>query len=203
MRARPIIHPFFDEHINTVTYIVADPTTKQAAMIDPNAGAVDTRSVHSVVQFAGQQGYVIAWILETHAHADHLSGSPYIKAKTPLLGFHSARMFPPTHALCPARDQSMLTGESVPVDASPGDAVYAGSLVRRGQAIAEIIATGSRTYFGRAAELVRIAHAASTEQAAIFAVTRNLALGNATVAIAIVTYAYAMALAGQGPHVAA
>src|SRR5271167_3948509 len=69
----------------------------------------------------------------------------------------------------------MLTGDSVPVDASPSDAVYAGSLVRRGQAIAEIIATGSRTYFGCAAELVRIAHAASTEQAAIFAVTRNLA----------------------------
>ena len=88
MRARPIIHPFFDESTNTVTYIIADPTTKQAAVIDPvldydpNAGAVDTRSVHSVVRFAGQQSYVIAWTLETHAHADHLSGSPYIKAKT-------------------------------------------------------------------------------------------------------------------------
>jgi H+-transporting ATPase len=91
-------------------------------------------------------------------------------------------------------DQSMLTGESVPVDANPGDAVYAGALVRRGQAIAEVTATGSRTYFGRAAELVRTAHSASTEQAAIFAATRNLALVNATVAVGIVVYAYAMAL---------
>ena len=91
-------------------------------------------------------------------------------------------------------DQSMLTGESVPVDANPGDAVYAGALVRRGQAIAEVTATGTRTYFGRAAELVRTAHSASTEQAAIFAATRNLAFVNATVAIGIIVYAYAMAL---------
>jgi glyoxylase-like metal-dependent hydrolase (beta-lactamase superfamily II) len=88
MRARPVIHPFFDEPTNTVTYIVADPTTMRAAVIDPvldydpSAGAVDTRSVHSVMQFADKQGYVIVWTLETHAHADHLSGSPYIKAKT-------------------------------------------------------------------------------------------------------------------------
>ena len=91
-------------------------------------------------------------------------------------------------------DQSMLTGESVPVDTNPGDTIYAGALVRRGQAIAEVTATGSRTYFGRAAELVRTAHSASTEQAAIFAATRNLALVNATVAIGIVIYAYASAL---------
>ena len=51
-------------------------------------------------------------------------------------------------------DQSMLTGESVPVDASAGNAVYAGSLVRRGQAIAEVTATGSKTYFWRSEELV-------------------------------------------------
>ncbi len=90
-------------------------------------------------------------------------------------------------------DQSLLTGESVPVDANPGDAVYAGSLVRRGQAIAEVTATGSLTYFGRAAELVRTAHAASTEQTAIFSATRNLALVNGTVAVGIVVYAYATA----------
>jgi len=98
-------------------------------------------------------------------------------------------------------DQSMLTGESVPVDAVSGDTVYAGALVRRGQAVAEVTATGLRTYFGRTAELVRTAHSVSTEQAAIFAVTRNLALVNATVAIGIVVYAYATALS-QGALIA-
>jgi H+-transporting ATPase len=88
-------------------------------------------------------------------------------------------------------DQSMLTGESVPADANPGGQVYAGSMVRRGQAIAEVTATGSRTCFGRAAELVRVAHPKSTEQAAIFAATRTLALVNGTIAILIVVYAYA------------
>jgi H+-transporting ATPase len=87
-------------------------------------------------------------------------------------------------------DQSMLTGESLPVDAGPGSQVYAGSLVRRGQAIAEVSATGARTNFGRTVELVRVAHAASTEQAAIFAVTRNLAIVNGTVAALIIAYAY-------------
>jgi len=91
-------------------------------------------------------------------------------------------------------DQSTLTGESVPVDANPGSIVYAGSMVRRGQAIAEVTATGSKTYFGRTAELVRIARHPSTEQAAIFAATRNLALVNGTVAAFVVVYAYAAGL---------
>ena len=91
-------------------------------------------------------------------------------------------------------DQSMLTGESVPADANPGSPVYAGSLVRRGQAIAEVTATGAKTYFGRAAELVRIAHSASTEQAAIFAATRNLAAVNGSIAVLIIAYAYVAAL---------
>ena len=91
-------------------------------------------------------------------------------------------------------DQSMLTGESVPVEAGAGSLAYAGSLVRRGQAIAEVKATGSRTHFGRAAELVRIARSASTEQAAVFAATRNLAIVNGTVAILIVAYAWVAAL---------
>lgn len=91
-------------------------------------------------------------------------------------------------------DQSMLTGESLPVDAAPGSQVYAGSLVRRGQAIAEVTATGAKTNFGRTAELVRVAHAVSTEQTAIFAVTRNLAVVNGTVAALIIAYAYVVAL---------
>jgi len=92
-------------------------------------------------------------------------------------------------------DQSMLTGESVPADANAGSPVYAASLVRRGQAIAEVTTTGAATYFGRAVELVRVARAPSTEQAAIFAATRNLALVNGTVAVLAVGYAFAAAFA--------
>ena len=90
-------------------------------------------------------------------------------------------------------DQSTLTGESLPVYAETASRVYAGSLVRRGQAIAEVTATGARTHFGRAAELVRMARAPSTEQAAIFATTRNLAVVNGAVAVLIIGYAYASA----------
>jgi H+-transporting ATPase len=90
-------------------------------------------------------------------------------------------------------DQSTVTGESVPVDAGPGEQVFAGSLVSRGQTVAEVTATGAQTYFGRAAELVRVARGASTEQAAIFGAVRNLAVVNGTLAILIVSYAYLMA----------
>src|SRR5450631_1482350 len=61
-------------------------------------------------------------------------------------------------------DQSMLTGESVPIEAGPGFETYAGALIRRGEAVAEVIATGARTKFGRSAELIRTAHVESTEQ---------------------------------------
>jgi glyoxylase-like metal-dependent hydrolase (beta-lactamase superfamily II) len=86
--AKPAVQAFFDEPTNTVSYLVADPATKNAAVIDPvldydhNAGEVDTRSVEAILRAAEEAGYRIVWTLETHAHADHLSGSPYIKAKT-------------------------------------------------------------------------------------------------------------------------
>jgi glyoxylase-like metal-dependent hydrolase (beta-lactamase superfamily II) len=88
MSGQPVIRAFFDEPTNTVSYLVADPATKMAAVIDPvldydhNAGEVDTRSVEAILRAAKEAGYTIVWTLETHAHADHLSGSPYIKAKT-------------------------------------------------------------------------------------------------------------------------
>lgn len=84
----PIIQAFFDEPTNTVSYLVADPVTREAAVIDPvldydHASAeVDTHSVEVILKAADQAGFRIVWALETHAHADHLSGSPYIKAKT-------------------------------------------------------------------------------------------------------------------------
>ena len=86
-------------------------------------------------------------------------------------------------------DQSMLTGESVPAETEAGQAAYAGGLVRRGGAVAEVIATGTRTYFGRTAELVRVAHVESTEQKAVLSVVRNLTLLDFVIAAIIVSYA--------------
>ncbi len=86
-------------------------------------------------------------------------------------------------------DQSLLTGESLPVDAGAGALGYAGALVRRGEATAEVTATGARTRFGRTAELVRIAHAVSSQQRAVLHVVRNLALVNGAVIALLVGYA--------------
>lgn len=88
MSQKPLVHAFFDEGTNTVSYLVVDPATRDAAVIDPvldydqNAGTVDTRSVECVLEKARAEGCRIVWALETHAHADHLSGSPYVQAKT-------------------------------------------------------------------------------------------------------------------------
>ena len=86
-------------------------------------------------------------------------------------------------------DQSMLTGESVPAETEAGAGAYAGGLVRRGDAIAKVTATGTRTYFGRAAELVSVAHVESAEQKAVIGVVRNLSVLNFVMAVGIVSYA--------------
>jgi glyoxylase-like metal-dependent hydrolase (beta-lactamase superfamily II) len=88
MSAQPLIHAFFDEPTNTISYLLADQQTKRAAVIDPvldfdpKSGEVDVHSVSAMLVVAQEAGYAIEWTLETHAHADHLSGSPYVKAKT-------------------------------------------------------------------------------------------------------------------------
>ncbi len=87
-------------------------------------------------------------------------------------------------------DQSMLTGESVPIEAGAGFKTYAGALVRRGEAVAEVTATGARTKFGRTAELVRTAHVVSNQQKAVMRVVRNLAAFNGIVIVLLVTYAW-------------
>ena len=87
-------------------------------------------------------------------------------------------------------DQSMLTGESLPIEAGPGVDTYAGALVRRGEATAEVTATGVHTKFGRTAELVRTAHAASSQQKAVLRIVRNLAIFNGVVILIIGAYAY-------------
>ena len=91
-------------------------------------------------------------------------------------------------------DQSMLTGESLPIEAGPGVDTYAGALVKRGEATAIVTATGERTKFGRTAELVRTAHVVSTQQAAVLKIVRNLAIFNSVVILAMGAYAYTHAM---------
>jgi H+-transporting ATPase len=87
-------------------------------------------------------------------------------------------------------DQSMLTGESVPIEAGAGFQTYAGALVRRGEAVAEVTETGARTKFGRTAELVRTAHVVGSQQKAVLRVVRNLAAFNGVVIVLLVAYAW-------------
>jgi glyoxylase-like metal-dependent hydrolase (beta-lactamase superfamily II) len=88
MTATPVIKAFFDEPTNTVSYLVADPATGSAAIIDPvldfdlPSGKTHTRSADAILAEAAAQGWQIARVLETHAHADHLSAAPHIKALT-------------------------------------------------------------------------------------------------------------------------
>jgi H+-transporting ATPase len=91
-------------------------------------------------------------------------------------------------------DQSMLTGESIGTEAGPGFQSFAGALVRRGEAVAEVTVTGTRTKFGRTAELVRTAHVVSSQQKAVLRVVRNLAVFNGFLIVLMVVYAHAHAM---------
>lgn len=82
------IKAFFDEPTNTVTYLVSDPATKRAAIIDSvmdfdqKSGKASYVSAQKVIDAAKADGLTIEWVLETHAHADHLSAAPFIKEQT-------------------------------------------------------------------------------------------------------------------------
>ncbi|HZP08479.1 MBL fold metallo-hydrolase [Methyloceanibacter sp.] len=88
MTVVPTIKAFFDERTNTISYLVADPATRRAAIVDPvldydhASGKAATKSADAILKEAEALGLTIDWVLETHAHADHLSGAPYIKLKT-------------------------------------------------------------------------------------------------------------------------
>ncbi len=86
--AKPEIRAFFDEPTNTISYLVWDPATKIGAVIDPvlnfdhRSGKATVESADAILAAAKDGGIDIRWVLETHAHADHLSSAPYIKLKT-------------------------------------------------------------------------------------------------------------------------
>lgn len=88
MPSRPDIQAFFDQDTSTITYLVFDPKSRKAAVIDPvldydhTSGKFRTQSAEAVLFAARERSLTIEWVLETHVHADHLSAAPYIKQAT-------------------------------------------------------------------------------------------------------------------------
>lgn len=84
----PKIQAYFDEPTNTVSYLVGDPTTRAAAIIDPvldydaGTGTISTRSAQRILAAVKEEGLTLQWVLETHAHADHLSAAPFFRKAT-------------------------------------------------------------------------------------------------------------------------
>ncbi len=84
---KPEVTAFFDEPTNTVSYIVKDPASKICAVIDSvmdidyAAGRIAYESADAIVAFIQKHGLTLEWLIETHVHADHLSGAPYIQQK--------------------------------------------------------------------------------------------------------------------------
>lgn len=80
------VKSFFDPATNTVTHVVSDPATAKAAIIDsvldydPKSGRTSRASADEVIAHVREAGLSVEWLLETHAHADHLSAAPYLKA---------------------------------------------------------------------------------------------------------------------------
>ncbi len=83
----PDVKAFFDSETNTVSYVVRDPASTACAIIDsvldydPDAGRTSTASADVVIDHVRAEGLEVAWILETHVHADHLSAAPYLQDK--------------------------------------------------------------------------------------------------------------------------
>ncbi|MGE4480201.1 MBL fold metallo-hydrolase [Acidocella sp.] len=81
------VKAFFDEATFTVSYVVHDPATRQAAVIDsvldydPASGRTSFASADAIIAHVREQGLTVEWLLETHAHADHLSAAPYLQGK--------------------------------------------------------------------------------------------------------------------------
>ncbi len=82
---RPVVRGFFDQPTNTVSYVIHDPATREAAVIDSvldydaAAGRTSSAAADAIIAHVRAEGLAVTWLLETHAHADHLSAAPYLK----------------------------------------------------------------------------------------------------------------------------
>lgn len=88
MPQKPEVTGFFDPRTWSVQYVAADPATKECAIIDPvldydeKSGQTGTANADRILEFVASKGYRVAWILDTHPHADHFSAAHYLKGRT-------------------------------------------------------------------------------------------------------------------------
>lgn len=84
---RPEVTAFFDPQTNTISYVVKDPASTACAVVDSvmdidyAAGRISFESADRIIDFVRENGLTVEWLIETHVHADHLSGAPYIQGK--------------------------------------------------------------------------------------------------------------------------
>lgn len=147
MAHEPLVHAFFDLPTNTVSYLVIDPDTRRAAVVDPvldydqRSGKASTESVERILAAGAAAGARIEWVLETHVHADHLSGAPYIKIKTGAKVVIGERIRAVQKIFRPVFNAIDVSGDGSEFDAlvSDGDRLAIGNLT------AEVIATPGHT----------------------------------------------------------
>ncbi|RKD61456.1 glyoxylase-like metal-dependent hydrolase (beta-lactamase superfamily II) [Rhizobium sp. WW_1] len=85
---KPDVKAFYEHLTSSIQYVVSDPVTRQCAIIDPvldfdeKSGSTSTRSADAILEYIRGTGLTVAWILDTHPHADHFSAAQYLKDKT-------------------------------------------------------------------------------------------------------------------------
>ncbi len=87
MTQQPDVTPFFDSETSTISYVVRDPASNACAVVDAvmdfdyAAGRIGYKSADKIIAYIRENGLQLEWLIETHAHADHLSAAPYIQEK--------------------------------------------------------------------------------------------------------------------------
>jgi glyoxylase-like metal-dependent hydrolase (beta-lactamase superfamily II) len=145
--SKPTVKAFFDEATCTVSYVVSDPDTKRAVIIDPvldyepHSGRTATSSAQALLAYTKESQLSVDWILETHVHADHLSSAPHVRDElggTTAIGTHVTEV----------QDvfKSIFNIEGLAVDGSQFDHLFAdGDTFKVGNIDARVIATPGHT----------------------------------------------------------
>ena len=144
---QPIVTGFYDPRSSSIQYVVACPETGQCAIVDPvldfdeKSGATATSSADEIIAFVQDKGYEVAWILDTHPHADHFSAAQYLKAK---LGAPTAIGEKVTEVQKLWKD--IYNWPDFPADGSQWDRLFAeGDTVRIGKLEAKILFSPGHT----------------------------------------------------------